>query len=152
MQQIDVVSPNQNTYIDYPNAATLANNDTVYRIDVLLPNGGCTSSKSMTAKIKSTSNSSTNKVIAIPFDVGYLELNQVINFSLYPNPSNDIVTIETDKSNVQYTITDLLGKKVLSGILIQNKSQLDVSSFADGVYFIELTNGSNRTTQKLIVE
>jgi hypothetical protein len=152
MQQIDVISPNQNTYIDYPNAATLANNDTVYRIDVMLPNGGCNSSKNNVIKIRATSNNSTNKVIAIPFDVGYLELNQAINFSLYPNPSNDIVTIETDKSNVQYTITDLLGKKVLSGILIQNKSQLDVSSFADGVYFIELTNGTNRTTQKLIVE
>jgi hypothetical protein len=140
--------------VDFPDATTLANNDTCYRIDVMLPNGGCTSSKSMTAKIKSTSNSSSNKTIAIPSNVGFQTIDKPIHFSLYPNPVNDNLTIqvETIFEGMQYKVFDLLGNLVRDGKLNAAQTHLNVSSIADGVYFLEISGGKQKAVQKLIIE
>jgi hypothetical protein len=56
-------------------------------------------------------------------------------FRVYPNPSNDALFIQTDNSLSDYEVllTDISGKVILRK---ENAKQIDVSSFANGIYFI----------------
>lgn len=70
--------------------------------------------------------------------------------SIYPNPSNDLVTIEMNETINSIEINNLLGKTIASFKNINTLNyQINVSSFAKGVYLINI-NGN--TIQKLIVK
>ena len=66
----------------------------------------------------------------------------VTNFTIYPNPANDEITIETSLSPVisQLSIMNLNGQVVLTRQITGPKNQLDVSTLPSGVYFVRLTN------------
>ena len=59
---------------------------------------------------------------------------------LFPNPSNDIITITLDQhSNGQIILTDILGKVVLSKSFTSNKVQLNLKILASkGTYFAKV--------------
>ena len=72
-------------------------------------------------------------------------------FSVYPNPAKSVVNISS-MSNQFFGVSvyDLLGKQVLRAENI--KSQLNISSLTPGLYVINMTQGSNSSTQKLLVK
>jgi hypothetical protein len=59
-------------------------------------------------------------------------------FSVYPNPSNGVFTISVADANATASVFDLTGKKVALFNLSTTKSQIDLSSYTDGIYFIEV--------------
>lgn len=81
---------------------------------------------------------------------------------VYPNPTSDIANvkfeIETSSDNVSLEVFALNGQKVISkGLGSRNSGVLytetiDVSNLASGSYIYALVSGSNRVTQKLIIE
>jgi ELWxxDGT repeat protein len=80
---------------------------------------------------------------------------QTTNFSIYPNPTNELVNIkleEINNSHATFTITDFLGKIVVSKSMTENNVQFDVSSFAKGIYFITVKSDNKVSTQKLIIQ
>lgn len=76
---------------------------------------------------------------------------QNIGFSIYPNPTNDYITIDLNgtSSSYQVAIFDMLGKNVYS-TEIEGTKQIDVSSLAAGAYFVKLNSNSQSTTIRLI--
>lgn len=63
--------------------------------------------------------------------------NEEISF--YPNPVENIITIEGNKSQkYQVEIVDVLGKKVFTQF--SNESKLDISNVEKGCYFITINN------------
>lgn len=74
-----------------------------------------------------------------PDNLGIDEINRKDNFSIYPNPVKDILTIEGIAPNTQLIITDLTGKTILSTTVKSNKESIDVSGLPAGVYFINKT-------------
>ena len=67
------------------------------------------------------------------------------NTSVYPNPTNDLLNISSQKSNINTVrILDIQGRE-LDAIreVNTNSTTLDISSYEDGVYFlkVELMNG-----------
>jgi hypothetical protein len=91
-------------------------------------------------------------------NVSINDINNSAKFTVYPNPANDYtsITIAVDKTEkVTLTIVDLLGKEISKEekVLFSGKTteRLDVSSFQNGVYFINLQVGNNITTQKLVI-
>jgi hypothetical protein len=62
-----------------------------------------------------------------------------INFSVYPNPANDYINIESD-GKVNISIIDAMGKTYLEKILISEKEQIEISHLNAGVYFIKVDN------------
>jgi len=67
---------------------------------------------------------------------------QPIEFAIWPNPTNDILNIGIERSNqtdFQLRIVNALGQQVMAGSIDGNK-QLNVSQFAAGVYFVELSS------------
>ena len=67
---------------------------------------------------------------------------------LYPNPTSDIFNISGNNSELLITIYDLLGKVVIKRYVLD---KIDISSLANGTYFVHLFNGY-KTSQHRIVK
>ena len=70
-----------------------------------------------------------------------------IEFSIYPNPSDNVISIVSESNIEQVNIYSL------QGILIKNVSEIndiDVSHLSSGLYFIEVLSEKGKSVQKLI--
>ena len=73
----------------------------------------------------------------------------------FPNPVSQTVTINfplVESNNGEIRILDVMGKEVYRSNVHESSSQIDVSKFHNGVYFVQLTSDNKTVTQKLIVE
>ena len=83
--------------------------------------------------------------------------SEVSNFNIYPNPTNDYLTIEFESINEQnYSIylVDLLGQKILLDRIDKYKGnytyKLDLIEFAQGIYILELKSENEIYNKKII--
>lgn len=65
--------------------------------------------------------------------------------SIFPNPAQNIFTIEFPHQNFSLEISDVLGRIVCSKNNIPDKTQIDCSNFQDGLYFIRITTANQKT-------
>ncbi len=72
-------------------------------------------------------------------------------FAVYPNPTDDVLFVETRHGtslpDQTYRITNLMGQTVLSGNIIAENQQINVSSLPEGMYFISIGD----MTRKFVV-
>ena len=72
-------------------------------------------------------------------------------FTVYPNPTNGVLFVETvctpSLPDQTYHITNLMGQTVLSGNIIADNQQINVSSLPQGMYFITFAG----ETRKFVV-
>ena len=61
---------------------------------------------------------------------------------VYPNPANNIITICTDTSCGSYIIINLLGDIVLSGQIVSETHQIDISNLKNGVYLVKIAENT----------
>lgn len=81
------------------------------------------------------------------------------DFNLYPNPTDDLVNVEValrDGANYTIEMLDLSGRVVytqtLSSSQFNNSThQINTSNFESGIYFVNVTEGDNRMTKRLII-
>lgn len=76
------------------------------------------------------------------------------NFNIYPNPANDIVTVETDEQlseNITAEIFDIQGRKVAGKIITAGSNIIDTRTLAAGIYTIRVQAGLNSSVQKLVI-
>ena len=66
------------------------------------------------------------------------------SFSVYPNPSNGYINIESTVSNENINIYNAIGKIVWSGIV----NHTDLIFLAKGIYFLE----NQKETIKIIIQ
>jgi len=59
---------------------------------------------------------------------------------VYPNPTNNIVSLETNKSDI-CSVYDINGKRLLTKMIPQGKSFINFSNYVSGIYFIKLSSG-----------
>ena len=67
-------------------------------------------------------------------------------FRIYPNPANETIHIEVSEKllGTQFTITDVLGKIICSGIVHETITPVGLDEFSSGLYLIQLeTIGSS---------
>lgn len=76
-------------------------------------------------------------------------------FVVYPNPSKGVFTIKASTLNsFKYDVHDITGKKVVEQTqanLSNSLYKLDISNYASGVYFLNVTTANSRITKKLIL-
>jgi len=70
-----------------------------------------------------------------------------VDYSLYPNPSSDFLTVNASEKLLEIVLYDLSGKQVLQS----TANTLDISMLASGVYVakIKFENGVE-TTEKIV--
>jgi len=91
----------------------------------------------------------------VPPHVIALSVNNVLssNFSVYPNPAKDVVTINSDEHYLinQVVIYDTAGKKLTTQIFDRSSTiQLDVNQLASGVYLLHIESNEGLAVKKLI--
>jgi trimeric autotransporter adhesin len=80
------------------------------------------------------------------------------SFTIYPNPTSHQITLEfelTETNNTSIEIKNILGQivKTISNTTFtkgNNKIEIDVSEFTNGIYFVQLQNGNQLINQKFI--
>lgn len=85
-----------------------------------------------------------------------IKSNTDFDFTVYPNPSNYNATIKFENvfenKNAAVRLIDVSGKMVFSTELTNtNNYTLDVSSFSNGIYFVQLQTAEKTITKKLEV-
>ena len=62
----------------------------------------------------------------------------VSSFLIYPNPVKSELSIYTSVNNSTFTVFDIYGRKVDSGILNLGSNRIDVSAYRKGTYTIKI--------------
>lgn len=76
--------------------------------------------------------------------------NEIATFSMYPNPANDLVTIDA-KSNIDsVSVYNLLGQEVMISTPKSAQATLDISNLNAGVYLVKTTTQGKTATSRLI--
>ena len=101
---------------------------------------------------------SVNSVIAInvtkPAPSGIKELTGDSRFTLFPNPANDNITIEIFDFSKDETISvyDIQGQLLMQQPMLQAKTNVDISSFTKGIYFIKVASENGVEVKKFMKE
>ena len=86
---------------------------------------------------------SNNTLSSENFNLNNLEV------SIYPNPTNDVLNIETASDLKSIEIYNIQGQKVLSS----NQKQINVSTLPSGIYMIRIQDAENAiVTKKVIIK
>jgi hypothetical protein len=74
-------------------------------------------------------------------------------FSVYPNPTSGMinVTIPVSANTQTLRILDVTGKMVIQKTSVKRVQSFDVSALPNGLYFLQLTEGTKSTYRKFII-
>lgn len=91
--------------------------------------------------------------------VGVDELDNVSQFSSYPNPAHSVLNVNLSVLNhemIQLSLTDLTGRTVRSvnvnAVSGLNQQEISLSDIAAGVYHLNIHSGGKIATRKIVVE
>ncbi len=78
------------------------------------------------------------------------------SIDIYPNPSSGnvkMVTSFVEKENIEITISDMYGKRIYSRSLstMIDVIDMDLSNQANGVYFVNVSNGTDRMVTRIVI-
>lgn len=78
------------------------------------------------------------------------EDENLANLKIFPNPLKGTVLNISTIENVKYTIYNILGKPILSGVLNRNNQTVNIASLNRGVYIIKIDSDKGSISKKLI--
>lgn len=94
--------------------------------------------------------------------LGVIGINEYLtsnNISIFPNPASDAATLSifVEKPGIaNYSLTDLTGQEIETGILNltmgENIHRFELEGLSKGIYLINLENGDQTITRKLIIK
>lgn len=93
--------------------------------------------------------------INITSNVGVADLLSKANVSMYPNPTRGMlhVNMGENKSQVVYmNVYDTKGQVVFSKKIYNSSNVFDLSSLAKGGYVVELRNGINKSSSRIVIK
>ncbi len=79
--------------------------------------------------------------------------NPSLDFTMWPNPANDVLSIEKNiSSSVDISIKDITGKTVLlENSIADLRKEVSVQSLTTGIYFVELRQRNQVVRKKLVI-
>lgn len=147
-------------HVPYASSSTYMDTTIKFVRDFLVANLGCTdapfiapNTPAQTATLYAYTTCTTNVTMACS-QVGIKELthNSVIS-EVYPNPSENDMTIVFENSNTTHKIEllDVTGKTISSETTDETSIKIKKNNLSAGLYFLKVTNKNGQsTTQKVI--
>jgi hypothetical protein len=71
--------------------------------------------------------------------------------AVYPNPVNDLITIEAEIGS-SVNIFDYTGKIISSSIMKESMVQINVGEFSPGIYVVQIRNAGNVMNKKIVIQ
>ncbi len=94
--------------------------------------------------------------IALGFTLGVEDFTALDKITIAPNPSNGVFAISKNNQTTisKVTIFDINAKvvKVIDSELDLEAIKIDLSEFSKGIYFMEITNETDKIVRKIILE
>jgi hypothetical protein len=86
--------------------------------------------------------------------VGIKESGRALIYNFYPNPTHDqlYISIPGVAENTNIRILSATGITAMETIATATSVKLDISGLAAGVYFIEVSNSTKKSIQKLVIQ
>ena len=88
-----------------------------------------------------------------------VKVNQITDISVYPNPTSDILVIESldiqSLGGYRYRILDVLGKEVYNALVISSKTEISLKTLgAKGTYVLHVVDANNVSIKenKIVLE
>lgn len=80
--------------------------------------------------------------------------NAAVNFSSYPNPANDLLTIELDAVNgrTEYSLIDPAGRVVMNNVATSDRVQMTTTGLSNGVYLLTVRNSNGVYSARVAVQ
>jgi hypothetical protein len=84
--------------------------------------------------------------------LGTIDFDSKVRFVVYPNPSNGVVTIQSDFDG-NFRLVNQMGQTVKTfSIKADVENKINVENFSDGIYLINGINEGKKTSQKIIIK
>jgi hypothetical protein len=95
----------------------------------------------------------SSEEVAGEFALGHSEIAVSPEFQVYTNPAKNKLNLRTLSAhrNQSYTLYDLTGNKVKSGMLLTSMATIDIQDLSPGIYMIGM-DGCPETLTKVLVE
>lgn len=74
------------------------------------------------------------------------------SIKLYPNPTQSIVNIVGESTITKLEVVNSLGQQIKVVLTQSNQTQIDLSEFTKGVYFVKVYTEDNSSTHKIVKE
>jgi hypothetical protein len=74
------------------------------------------------------------------------------SISVYPNPTNGIVTVTCNNSIKSIELYDVQGRLLQTNLVNENETTIDVSTKAKGVYFLKILSDKGMKVEKIVRE
>ena len=95
------------------------------------------------------------KLVVTYSGVGLNETEMPLAFTVYPNPTKEILNIQTSNSGselIKVQIVNLQGSVIKEVTSNDSLLSLETSGLSNGVYFVQLEIGGQISSQKIIIE
>lgn len=109
------------------------------KVDADLGNTGTTHIKTVWSKDPLSGNAGVESIKSQP------------SVSIYPNPASSIVNIST-KNATSIKVINSIGQTIYTSNVNSSTQSIDVSNFATGIYFVEISNTTEKITKKLVIK
>ena len=84
-------------------------------------------------------------------DQSEIELNEQNPFLVYPNPTRNLLTIQSFYSEAYIILLNPIGRIILEDRLIEGRHVLDLSGLSNGIYYLNIrANNENRIINIMI--
>jgi hypothetical protein len=98
----------------------------------------------------------SNVRLSNPFHPGDTSAVKPLNFNIYPNPTNDQLTIEgklpDNLKEAKIYLSDISGQILKTGTYTGESKQMLVSDLKEGMYLLEISySKDNKSTYKIII-
>lgn len=77
---------------------------------------------------------------------------EFIDFSVFPNPTKNILNLSNSSLIESYSLYDINGKKIVEQTINETASSLDISYLEQGIYYLKVTIEGQHKTLKVIKE
>jgi len=98
-------------------------------------------------------NHKIRKISNLPSSADNYNIDNKATCTVYPNPSNGLFTIENKETIKQITLTDITGRAIFQQPITDLKTQIDISDFKKGMYFLNAIDDNKQiNTIKIIIQ
>jgi len=96
----------------------------------------------------------SNVMVRMNFDPSLANIDEVqdLSFSMYPNPTKDVINVLSTFSEGNLAIIAMTGKLLIAQNITSTLNSIDASELKDGVYYLTMSNGDKTTTKKLVIQ